>query len=173
MNKGTVLYLSFGDASVANRLRVTELRKAGCNVITADHIHQAFPVIEEMMCHGQRIDLVIIEPLTAMICQESRDLYERLRQTRFGNLPMLDDIPVMAQTEQGWVVVDLLNAIMPDTPIVIFTWYNKERVSGEIILRKFRQNSNVVRILDKSSVNVYMLVEEIEKVFTEIAAPTS
>ncbi|MFA6437269.1 MAG: hypothetical protein WC242_03830 [Candidatus Paceibacterota bacterium] len=173
MSKGTVLYLSFGDAGVANRLRVAELRKSGCNVMTAEHIHQVLPVIEGMMYHGQRIDLVIIEPLTAMICQESRDMYERLRQTRFGSLPMLDDNPVMAQMDQGWVVVDLLNAIMSDTPIVIFTWYSKERVSEEIILRKFRQNPSIVRILDKNSVNVYMLVEEIENVFAEITVPTS
>jgi len=173
MNKGTVLYLSFGDAGVANRLRVAGLKKSGFNVITADHIHQAFPVIEGMMCHGQRIDLVVVEPLTAMIHQESRDLYERLRQTRFGSLPMLGDNPVIAQMDQGWVVINLLNAIMPDTPIVIFTWYSKERSPGVIILRTFRQNSSVVRILDKSSVNVYMLVEEIEKVFAEIAVPTS
>jgi hypothetical protein len=174
MIKGTVLYLSFGDAEVVNRIRKAELEKDGYLVLAFDHFHEAFPVIEESASHGQKFDLIIVEPLTAMICEESRELYERLRQTRFRNLPIISNGPTI---EQGKFIVDLLCALIPDAHIMIFTWLSKGTTFGTEMVALFNDNPRVISLCDKSSIGVDEFVRHVSRAFIEAkkrsAVPTS
>jgi len=173
MSKGTILYLVFRGTGTMDETRVAELQRAGYNVLTFNYIHEAFPVIEESIVHGQKIDLIVVETLTAMIHQDSRDLYERLRQTRFHDLPALFSGFAMSQ---GQFVINFLNALMPNTCIMILASCSKGTGFGTRTAKLFEENQNIVCLFNKAA-GIDEFTRSVGRAFIEAqkrsAAPTS
>jgi len=163
MGKGRVFWL---DEENYNPYPRITLQNAGYYVLYHRFIYEAFPNLEKLVRNDQEFELVVVNPVTSMIAKESRALYNHLRQTRFLDLPELPDSPV----EHGRYIVELLIRLLPETPIMVLSWYNENTDWGRKTLEELRANPNIVRIIEKTHINHNDIAEEVGLALAEAQA---
>jgi hypothetical protein len=92
-----------------------------------------------------QFDLIVVEPFSAMVNQNTRELYNELRK-RFSNLP-----PLTGQLKPGIEIIDALRVLAPSVPIIIYTNILKDG-PFEYYLNKIRGRFPDIKIFFKITV---------------------
>lgn len=104
------------------------LESKGYDIFVYKSLAEALPQLRK-----HQFDLIIVEPLTAMIDEKTRKVYKELWRKYTGLPPLKDEV-----TRPGIEIIFALRALAPSVPIIIYTNILKDGPYDQYHLQRIR-----------------------------------